>query len=114
MQESILPSWTPTIVSDYLSWLPKLFSVAVLYQMLAIIAAMVLALGISYAFGSRIKALSVSIRQKNDHWTQRILSFCLDLAYAVLFSLSAAVLLSLCVTALQDTGLIANRDNRDS
>ena len=109
MQESILPSWTPTIVSDYLSWLPKLFSVAVLYQMLAIIAAMVLALGISYAFGSRIKALSVSIRQKNDHWTQRILSFCLDLAYAVLFSLSAAVLLSLCVTALQDTGLIGKQ-----
>ncbi len=109
MQESILPSWTPTIVSDYLSWLPKLFSVAVLYQMLAIIAAMVLALGISYAFGSRIKALSVSIRQKNDHWTQRILSFCLDLAYAVLFSLSAAVLLSLCVTALQDTGLIGEQ-----
>lgn len=109
MQESILPSWTPTIVSDYLSWLPKLFSVAVLYQMLAIIAAMALALGISYAFGSRIKALSVSIRQKNDHWTQRILSFCLDLAYAVLFSLSAAVLLSLCVTALQDTGLIGEQ-----
>ena len=109
MQESILPSWTPTIVSDYLSWLPKLFSVAVLYQMLAIIAAMVLAFGISYAFGSRIKALSVSIRQKNDHWTQRTLSFCLDLAYAVLFSLSAAVLLSLCVTALQDTGLIGEQ-----
>lgn len=114
MQESILPSWTPTIVSDYLSrfdlsWLLKFFSVAVLYQMLAIIAAMVLALGISYAFGSRIKALSVSIRQKSDHWTQRILSFCLDLAYAVLFSLSAAVLLSLCVTALQDTGLIGEQ-----
>lgn len=114
MQESILPSWTPTIVSDYLSrfdlsGLLKFFSVAVLYQMLAIIAAMVLALGISYAFGSRIKALSVSIRQKSDHWTQRILSFCLDLAYAVLFSLSAAVLLSLCVTALQDTGLIGEQ-----
>lgn len=114
MQESIFPSWTPTIVSDYLSrfdlsWLLNLFSVAVLYQMLAIIAAMVLALGISYTFGSRIKALSVSIRQKSDHWTQRILSFCLDLAYAVLFSLSAAVLLSLCVTALQDTGLISEQ-----
>lgn len=109
MQESILPSWTPTIVSDYLSWLPKLFSVAVLYQMLAVIAAMVLALGISYAFGSRIKALSVSIRQKSDHLTQRILGFCLDLAYAVLFSLSAAILLSLCVTALQDTGLISEQ-----
>lgn len=116
MQETSLPSWAPTFASNYLSntdlsWLSKFFSIAVLYQLGAIIAAIVIAFGVSHYLGARLKALSVSVSQKNDHWVQRVISFCLDLAYAVLFSMSAAILLSACVAGLQDSGLIEEQVN---
>ena len=89
-----------------LDWIKEIFSFSTLYQFAAIAAAVGIALFVHRRFGARLHAMAISFANRGEAWLMRVWVFLLELARAVLFSFTAAVLLSLCVMLLQSTGLV--------
>lgn len=89
-----------------IDWIKEFFSVSVLYQVAAIAVAALIAYYVSCVLGARIKAMAVNLAARSDNWLTRCWVFALDVAHAVLFSFTAALLLSLVVTVLQSSDLI--------
>ena len=94
------------IVGMELDWLKEIFSFSTLYQFVAIAAAVGIALFVHRRFGAMLHAMAISFANRGEAWLMRVWVFLLDLGRAVLFSFTAAVLLSLCVILLQTTGLV--------
>ena len=94
------------IVGMELDWLKEIFSFSTLYQFVAIAAAVGIALFVHRRFGAMLHAMAISFANRGEAWLMRVWVFLLDLGRAVLFSFTAAVLLSLCVMLLQTTGLV--------
>ena len=94
------------IVGMEVDWLKEIFSFSTLYQFVAIAAAVGIALFVHRRFGAMLHAMAISFANRGEAWLMRVWVFLLDLGRAVLFSFTAAVLLSLCVMLLQTTGLV--------
>lgn len=81
-------------------------SVSALYQLSAVLIAVVIAFGVSRIFGARILALRVKIQSKS--WGAKLMRVLLSLIQALLFSVTAATLLSVCVSMMTSAGLVSN------
>ncbi len=82
---------------------------SVLYQLGAIAAAVIVAFIVAKVLGARILALRVSMTA--DTWGQRFARMGLSLVRALLFSVTAAFLLSLCVMVMSKFGLVSEQSN---
>ena len=94
------------VSSVELDWIREFFSISVLYQVLAIAVAALIAYYASRTLGVRLQAIAVNLSVGADKWLPRCWIFLLDLSRAVLFSFTAALLLSLVVTFLHSTELV--------
>lgn len=73
-----------------------------LAQIAAIAFAVFVGLVVHKVAGARIKALTIHIGREN--WKAKAISLCLNTINDILFSVTAAALLSLCVWGITETG----------
>ena len=105
---SVVVDTTATIINDIISLFTSTQnSMLILAQFGAIAIAVLLGLFVHRYFGARVKATAVRIGSSD--WKRRCLVFGLNLLHDVLFSVTAAALMSLCVWILTATGLVQDR-----
>lgn len=78
-----------------------------LAQIAAIAFAVFVGLVVHKVAGARIKALTIHIGREN--WKAKAISLCLNTINDILFSVTAAALLSLCVWGITETGFLSER-----
>lgn len=84
-------------------------SVSALYQLGAVLIAVVIAFAVSRFLGTRILALRVKI--SSTSFGAKLMRMLLSLIQALLFSVTAATLLSVCVSMMASTGLVNNHSD---
>ena len=96
-----------SLFSAEAEWISELFSLYMLYQLLAVAAAAAVAFFLARGFDGRLEAISDRCASHRESWRWQLGSFVADMVRAVFFSFTAAVILSVCVAILKKLGLVA-------